>query len=218
MNRQRATRIAARWTTELAVVFVGVYAAFAVAEWDEDREREQRAEQIRQALREEIRHIQRSVSQPLHGIPRLLAELDSSLAAGVPVPLEPYLAPAHYRTHVWETTLASGALALLDVEPFYRVSAFYNEFNAFREQIHQRRLLSESQLTSLAGADPETFYEPDPERPGGLRVRPQFAWHTSTRRRLSELARCTTVLGDSALLALGAEPAPTAPPLRTDGC
>ena len=40
LNRKRVARIVARWTTELVVVFVGVYAAFAVAEWDEARERE----------------------------------------------------------------------------------------------------------------------------------------------------------------------------------
>ena len=83
--------------------------------------------------------------------------------------------------------------------------------------MHQRRALSEG-LLPLMGQDPALFYEPDPERPGALRLRPQHTWYETTRRRLGELARCTTALGDSALVALGAATDSDRPPLSTEGC
>ena len=160
----RIGRMVARWTTELLVVFVGVYAAFAVQEWDEEREHEERARQVRAALAEEIRDVQINSYRFALQLPGYLAGIDSALAAGEAVRPEPQMEAIGFRPHVWEATLASGGIALLDVRTFYDLSRFYNELNAGFEQLRQLRALSEAQLLPRLNDPPESFVEPDLRR------------------------------------------------------
>lgn len=208
----------ARWTTELVVVFVGVYSAFAVAEWDEEREREERAAQLRAALAVEVRDIQSNTHRVAVGLPLQVAVLDSLMASGRPFRPEPQMEPIGFRAHVWDASLASGALALLDVETFLDASLFYNELNAGFEQIAQLRNLSESMLLPQLDEPLASFFEPDPARPRALRLRQQYAWYRSGMIRLARQARCITVLGDSLLEQMGAPRDTALEALDPDGC
>lgn len=213
----RAVRIAARWTTELVVVFVGVYGAFALSEWEEDRERADRASQVKAALAEEIRGIQGNTRRVALHAPGMLEQMDSAMSAGVPVPLEPMMEAIGFRMHVWEGTLASGGLGLLDVETFYHVSEFYNELNKGFVQLAQMRELSETMLLPLLDQPPSIFYEPA-AADGSLRLKPQYRWYMDGTRRTAFIARCVTVMGDSLLIELGAAPDSAAPQLLADDC
>lgn len=217
MLRQRIGPIIARWTTELLVVFVGVYGAFAVAEWDEAREREQRAAQLRSALAEEVRGVQANTHRVAEIMPLYVGRLDSLMAAGVAFRPEPQMEAIGFRTHVWEASLASGALSLLDFDAFYRASMFYNELNAGFQQIEQLADLSTALLLPAAEAPPASFFEPDAAG-SGLRLRPQYRWYVTGLRRLGRLARCVTVLGDTLLVELGAAPDTARAALDPEGC
>lgn len=217
MTGQRLTQILLRWTTELVVVFVGVYGAFAVAEWDEERERADRAAQVREALIEEIRDIQSNTHRVAVWAPRYLLMMDSALSAGTPVAPQPWLEPVNLQPHVWDATLTSGALDLFTVATFLEVSQFYNLLTLGFEQIGQLRSLSESQLLPRLGDPPSTFYESAAAAPA-LRFKPEFEWYGASMRRLGVLARCITIQGDSALVRLGAAPGAAHADLPVEGC
>lgn len=187
---------------ELVVVFVGVYAAFALTEYGESRRNAERRQQLQAALVREIRDITARTRRVAEDLPPQLARFDSAVAAGARPPLEPWMEPVRVQTHMWEATLRSGGLDLFDVPTVYAISQFYNELNAGFEQLSQLRELSETMLLPNLGRGPDEFYEPGP---GGLR--PGYEWWRSGLGRLSVLAREITAAGDSLVALLeAAEP------------
>lgn len=185
---------------ELAVVFVGVYAAFALTEHGERRRDAERRQQLQAALVREIRDITSNTRRVAEALPRQLAHFDSAVAAGARPPLDPWMEPVRVQTHMWEATLESGGLDLFDVPTVYAISQFYNELNAGFEQLSQLRELSETILLPNLGRSADEFYEPGT---GGLR--PTYEWYRSGLGRLSRLAREITASGDSLVALL--EPA-----------
>lgn len=193
-SRRRAFLVRLAW--ELAVVFVGVYAAFALAELQTQREAESRRRQLQAALVREISDITENTRLVAQTLPPQLQQFDSAIAAGAQPPLEPWIEPIRVQTHMWEATLTSGALELFDVRTVYSLSEFYNELNAGFEQLLQLRNLSESVLIPNLGNSAAEFYLPDGQ------LRPKYQWYRDGLGRLSSLARQITNLGDSLTTAL----------------
>jgi hypothetical protein len=217
VTKQRLTRILLRWTTELVVVFVGVYAAFALAEWKENRDRRERAAQVRAALIGEIRDVQSNTYRVAVWVPDYFAQLEGALSAGTPVAPNPWLEPVAFEPHVWDAVLTSDALDLFDVESFFEVSEFYNLLAAGFGQIAQLRSLSESQLLPRLGEPASTYFRPAADPPA-LRFKPEYEWYLAGMARLGTLARCITIQGDSALVQLGAVPDTAHSGLSAEGC
>lgn len=177
---------------ELVVVFVGVYAAFALTEYGEQRRDAERRQQLQAALVREIRDITSNTRRVAEYLPPQLARYDSAVAAGARPSLDPWMEPVRVQTHMWEATLQSGGLDLFDVPTVYALSQFYNELNAGFEQLAQLRDLSETILVPNLGGSSDEFYDP-----GTGRLRPKYEWHRSGLGRLSELAAEITASGDS---------------------
>ena len=177
---------------ELLVVFVGVYAAFALTEYGERRRDAERRQQLEAALVREIRDITANTRRVADNLPPQLARYDSAIAAGARPPLQPWMEPVRVQTHMWEATLQSGGLDLFDVPTVYALSLFYNELNAGFEQLAQLRNLSETILLPNLGRSSDEFYDSETGR-----LRPKYEWYRSGLGRLSELAAGITSAGDS---------------------
>jgi hypothetical protein len=181
-----------RLVLELLVVFIGMYAASALAEYQKAKELEARRRQIRGALVEEIEAIAgdaRSMARELNGM------LTLSKAAADPksyTPLQPFLNPVSPRVDMWEATLRSGGLDVLDVHTFWRVSQFYNRVNQGLAQFAQLRDLSEQMLLPVEGAGYEEYYDPKTGR-----IRPKYAWYYRGVGNLVRLGNQLAALGDS---------------------
>lgn len=206
-SKSTALRSGRRWSRhlawlalELAVVFVGVYAAFALTEYGERRRDAERRQQLQAALVREIRDLTSNTRRVAEALPPQLARFDSAVAAGARPSLEPWMEPVRVQTHMWEATLESGGLDLFDVPTVYAISQFYNELNAGFEQLSQLRDLSETILLPNLGRSADEFYEP-----GTGRLRPGYEWWRTGLGRLSRLAREITASGDSLVVLL--EPA-----------
>jgi hypothetical protein len=197
---RRRSRHLAWLALELVVVFVGVYAAFALTEYGERRRATERRQQLQAALVSEIRDITSNTRRVARVLPPQLARFDSAVAAGARPPLDPWMEPVRVQTHMWEATLRSGGLDLFDVPTVYALSQFYNELIAGFEQVSQLRELSQTILLPNLGRSDDEFYEPGT---GGLR--PRYEWWRSGHGRLSELAAGITAAGDSLVAML--EPA-----------
>ena len=195
-------RNAGRWlllgrlALELLVVFVGVYTAFALSEYQTRRQSETRRRQLETALLSEIQGITTSTRRVATSLPADLARFDSAVAAGDRPALEPWIEPVRVQPHMWEATLQSGALDIFDVATVYEISQFYNELNAGFEQLAQLRQLSETVLIPQLGQGSDEFYSPD------NRLRPKYRWHRDGLERLARLAAAITVQGDSLVAVL----------------
>ena len=189
----------ARLAIELAIVFTGVYAAFALAEYESGRDAAVRRRQLQAALLSEIRDIVSNTRRVATVLPMELARFDSAVAAGARPPLEPFIEPVRVQTHMWEATLQSGALDTFDVPTVYGLSQFYNELNAGFEQLAQLRSLSETVLIPELGRGSDEFYD------SSNRLRPKYRWYRDGLARLSRLAASITAKGDSLVSALSPE-------------
>lgn len=185
-----------RLVLELAVVFMGVYAAFALSEYESRREAAARRQQLQEALVTEIRDITSSTRRLATTLPAQLARFDSAVAAGARPSLDPWIEPVRVQAHMWEATLQSGALDIFDVSIVYGISQFYNELNAGLEQLLQLRQLSETILIPQLGQNGDEFYD------SGDRLRPKYRWYREGLERLSRLAGNITAHGDSLVAAL----------------
>ena len=182
---------------ELAVVFIGVYGAFALSEYAERREAEARREQFQAALVTEIRDIIDNTGYVAQTVPEYLAQFDSAVAAGERPPLRPWIEPVRVQTHMWDAALRSGGLELMDVGTIYELSRFHNALNAGFAQLQQLRALSETVLIPNLGSGPEEFYDAET---GALR--PKYQWYRDGLGRLGRLAENITTMGDSLATAL----------------
>jgi hypothetical protein len=185
---------------ELIIVFVGVYAAFALSQYEARREAAERRHQLQDALVREITDLTSNTRRVAQQLPIELAQFDSAAAAGRHPPLQPWIEPIRVQTHMWEATLQSGALDLFDIPTVYRLSQFYNELNAGFEQLAQLRSLSESVLIPNLERGSSEFYEPD-----GRHLRPKYQWYRAGLGRLAVLAASITELGDSLTKQLASE-------------
>jgi hypothetical protein len=177
---------------ELIVVFIGVYAAFALSQNEARREAVERRHQLQDALVREIKDLTSNTRRVAQQLPIDLTQFDSAVRAGGRPALQPWTEPVRVQTHMWEATLQSGALDLFDVPTVYRLSQFYNELNAGFEQIAQLRSLSESVLLPNLERGSSEFYAQD-----GRSLRPKYQWYREGLGRLSGLAVRITALGDS---------------------
>jgi hypothetical protein len=188
-----------RLLLELAVIFLGVYGAFVLSEYDGRKEESARRSQLQSALVREIEDITSNTRRVAEFLPKQLAQFDSAVAAGGQPPLEPWIEPVRLQTHMWDATLQSGALDLFDVATVYDISQFYNELNAGFEQLNQLRQLSEAVLIPNLSEPVTEFYEPETHQ-----LRRKYRWHRDGLGRLSRLAASITAHGDSVVKILGA--------------
>jgi len=197
---------AGRPVLELIVVFVGVYTAFALSEYRVAQEAEAHRDQIHQALIREIEQITVRTRWAAENMSGIVASYDSSIAAGAMPALQPMIEPIRVRSHMWEATLQSGGMNLLDVPTFYRISEYYNALNAGFEQLAQLRELSETVLIPNLGRGPEEFYDPLTKT-----LRPKYAWYLDGLRRAADLAGDITRLGEGIVEDLKVEEREAAP-------
>lgn len=195
----RGWTLAGRLALELTIVFVGVYAAFALSQYEDERDARTRRQLLQAALVNEIRDITSNTRRVATVLPDQLARFDSAVAAGARPALEPWIEPVRVHPHMWQATIESGAFDIFDVATVYSISQFYNELNAGFEQLAQLRELSETVLIPELGRSSDEFYD------AANRLRPKYRWYRDGLGRLSRLAASITAQGDSLVSALSAE-------------
>jgi hypothetical protein len=206
VNGPSAPSLFVRLGLELLIVFVGVYAAFALSQYEARREAAERRHQLQDALVREISDLTSNTRRVAQQLPIELAHFDSAAAAGRHPVLQPWIEPVRVQTHMWQATLQSGALDLFDIPTVYRLSQFYNELNAGFEQLAQLRSLSESVLIPNLERGTSEFYEPD-----GRHLRPKYQWYRAGLGHLAVLSASITALGDSLTNQLASQQTRVAP-------
>src|SRR5262245_51838559 len=155
----RWQRSALRLVLELVIVFVGVYMAAAFSKYQQRRVDDVRRQQVRDALIREITDVTNHTRRAASDIAMGLAQYDTLVKLKRFPPLQPYLEPVRFQSHIWQSTLQSGGLELFEPATVYRLSEFYNELNNGFEQLQQMRRLSEQMLVPMLDAGPAEFYD-----------------------------------------------------------
>lgn len=115
-QRRGAKQIAAELGFELIIVFVGVYLASALSDYQERQRQEAHRTQIRRALVTEIGSITTIAGRFEKQLTSFTSAIDEQTAAGKqPIP-EPMLGGATVAHPMWQATLSSGGLDLFDVK------------------------------------------------------------------------------------------------------
>jgi hypothetical protein len=182
-----------RWTAELVLVFVGVYAAFWLSNYQQrgqDAERRDRIlASIERTLREgiESNEISRAKQQ------QEAAEFRRALDAGEMPPLRPFVFTTDYSPGDFAALLQSGGIQLLDLET---LTALRNDETIIRwglSRMTRYTKLSDELIMPNLDQDISFFYDPAPKK---LRKRFEFFPEAldATVRFANELERTHTAL------------------------
>src|SRR6266536_1258169 len=150
-----------RWTAELLLVFVGVYAAFWLNNYQQHRQDAERRDQIlafiEQTLRQGIESskINRTKEQEPEA-----AEFRRALNAGGMPPLRPFVFITDYSPSDLATMLQSGGVQLLDVQT---LRALRNDESVIRwglARMARYQKLSDELIVPNLDQDISFFYDP----------------------------------------------------------
>ena len=165
-----------RFLAELGIIFVGVFGAFVAEDVRQQREDDQRAEQTYEALLGEVRTF-------VERAPLVVSDMASKVElwqrqrdAGERPP------PPYYReprgevppTAIWEATLASGGVVLLDPALFNELAVFYNRLASASDRYRRYNDVTESELLPHLSGDPTPFYDSDGQLRGLYRSHVEF--------------------------------------------
>ena len=110
-----------RWTAELLLVFVGVYGAFWLNNYQQHRQDAGRRDQILGSFEKQLRKGIESGKINRAKQEQKAAEFRRALDAGEMPPLQPFVFTTDYSPTDWATMLQSGGVQLLDVQTLMAV-------------------------------------------------------------------------------------------------
>ena len=149
-----------RWAAELLLVFVGVYAAFWLNNYQQHRQDAERRDQILASLEQQLREGIESGKINRAKDEREAAEFRRALDAGEMPPLRPFVFTTDYSPTDWATMLQSGGVQLLDVQT---LMALRNDESVIRWGLSRMawyQKLSDELIVSNLDQDISFFYDP----------------------------------------------------------
>ena len=186
-----------RWAAELVLVFLGVYAAFWLSNYQQHRQDAGRRDQILAAFEEQLRQGIESGKINRTKQEQKAAEFRRALDTGEMPPLQPFVFTTDYSPTDWATMLQSGGLQLLDVQT---VGAVRNDESVIRWGLSRMawyQKLSDELIVPNLDQDISFFYDPATKKlrkrfeiyPEALEANVQFAndlerTHTELLKRI----------------------------------
>ena len=172
-----------RWTAELVLVFVGVYAAFWLNNYQEHREEAGRRDQILASFEEQLRQGIKSGKTNRANQEKKAAEFRRALDAGEMPPLQPFVFTTDYSPTDWATMLQSGGVQLLDVETLIAVRNDESVIRWGLSRMAWYQKLSDELIVPNLDQDISFFYDPSTKKlrkrfeiyPDALDANVQFA-------------------------------------------
>jgi len=181
-KRSLVSRIG-RWMAELVLVFVGVYAAFWLNNYQQHRQDADRRDQILASLEQQLQEGIKSGKTNRAKQEQEAAEFRRALDAGEMPPLHPFVFTTDYSPIDWATILQSGGVQLLDVQT---IMAVRNDESVIRWGLSRMawyQKLSDELIVPNLDQDISFFYDPATKKlrkrfeiyPDALNARVKFA-------------------------------------------
>jgi len=145
---------------ELVLVFVGVYAAFWLNNYQQHREDSGRRDQILAALEQQLREGIESGKINRAKQEQKAEEFRRALGAGEMPPLEPFVFTTDYSPTDWATILQSGGVQLLDVQTLMAVRNDESVIRWGLSRMARYQQLSDALIVPNLNQDISFFYDP----------------------------------------------------------
>lgn len=167
---------------EVAIIFVGVTAAFAVDNYRQNSAENAYREQIIQALIPTLNDVLRHNRKFDALVDDKLAAFDAALVRGERLPLPYYREDRSERPPVraWDGIVATGASRALDPALLFKLAQFYTRQESAGERYIRYNDFTESRVFAM-GADQNAAWD------GAGRLKPEFAAWIDRLRDLKEL-------------------------------
>jgi hypothetical protein len=151
---------AGRWVAELVLVFVGVYAAFWLNNYQQSRQDAERRDRILASIEQTLREGIESGKINRAKEEREAAEFRRALDAGEMPPLHPFVFTTDYNPGDFATLLQSGGIQLLDLRT---LTALRNDESVIRwglSRMARYQKLSDELIMPNLDQDISFFYDP----------------------------------------------------------
>lgn len=181
-----------RYFIELLIVFAGVYGAFLLSEYKENRQQAERRNQIYDALIREISGVSTNAHQVGTELSKYRTTYDSLIAAGKKPRLLPFTNPISFTPHLWNATIQSDGLSLLEVSTIEELSGFYNHTQQLLKLIEEYRGRTESFLLSNSDKDKFEFYDLKTKR-----LRSKYLWYLKGMGQMAQECSAVAASADS---------------------
>ena len=186
-----------RWTAELVLVFVGVYGAFWLNNYQQHREDAGRRDQILASFEKQLRQGIESGKINRAKQEQKAAEFRRALDAGEMPPLQPFVFITDYSPIDWATMLQSGGVQLLEVQTLMAVRNDESVIRWGLSRMAWYQKLSDELIVPNLDQDISFFYDPTTKKlrkrfeiyPDALDANAQFAnklerTHTELLKRI----------------------------------
>jgi hypothetical protein len=160
-----------RWTVELFLVFMGVYAAFWLNNYQQRRLDAERHDRILASLEQELRRGIESGKTVTAQEEQRAAEFRRAVEAGEMPPLRPFVFTTDYSPGDIATMLQSGGVELLDVKTLSALRELESVIRWGLSDIQRYQKLSDELIVPNLDQDTSFFYDP---ASGKLRNRFEF--------------------------------------------
>jgi hypothetical protein len=148
-----------RWAAELVLVFVGVYAAFWLNNYQQRQQEAKRRDQILASLEQRLKEGIESAKTEGIKEDRQVAEFRRALAGEMP-PLRPFAFSSDYSTSDIATLLQSGGLELLDVKTLTALRDLESVIRGGLGRTAHYEKLSDELIAPNLDQDISFFYDP----------------------------------------------------------
>src|SRR5207248_1147155 len=151
---------AGRWFAELVLVFVGVYAAFWLNNYQQHQQDAERRDRILASLEEELRRGIESGKLETVKEEREATEFRRGLDAGEMPPLRPFVFTTDYSPGDFATWLQAGGIQLLDVKTLTTLRELESVIRWGLNDIARYQKLSDELIVPNLDQDISFFYDP----------------------------------------------------------
>jgi len=158
-NRSGLARVG-RWLAELILVFVGVYAAFWLNNYQQRQQEAKRHDQILALLEQRLETAIASAKTEGTKEERDVAEFNRALQAGEMPPLRPFAFTTDYSATDFATLLQSGGIELLDVRTLAALRQLESVIRGGLNRIGHIEKLSDELIVPNLDQDISFFYDP----------------------------------------------------------
>ena len=157
-------RRAGRWAAELILVFIGVYAAFWLNNYQQRAQDAKRRDQILASLEQQLNDGIASAKTEGAKEDRQVAEFRRKLDAGEMPPLHPFAFTTDYSATDIATLLQSGGMVLLDVKTLTSLRELESVIRAGLSRMARYEKLSDELIAPNLDQDVSFFYDPATKR------------------------------------------------------
>ena len=160
IENRSALRKLGRWLAELILVFVGVYAAFSLNNYQQHQQDLKRRDQILASLEQRLKADIDDVKTAGAKEDQQVMEFQRALQAGEMPPLHPFNFSSDYSASDIATLLQSGGIELLDVKTLAALREFESVIRGGLARIAHFQNLSDELIVPNLDQDISFFYDP----------------------------------------------------------